>query len=292
MTPIVFRVALDTPLKRLFDYLPPERPLRGAPIEPGMRVRVPFGRQRLVGIVDGDGRSSDVPTERLKSILEVLDPRPILDAAALALLRLGGGVLPPSDRRGALDGAAEGAAAGCGGRGTRRAVERDAGRARGADARGAPAGAEAAGSCWRSLVWRAMATAGVFGGGARRDAGLKWRDAARALAARGWVLSVEVAPADGRRRGLPSELPGPSFATEQRAAVEAVGAALGHFGALRPSRRHRQRQDRGLPAARRASPRPGPPRPRAGARDRPDAAARRSVSRAVRRRRWPCCTPR
>jgi len=101
--PQVFRVALDMPLRRVFDYLPPKNPApdatatgaasigaskMGTPaIEPGTRVRVPFGRQRLVGIVLETGGSSDLPSERLKSILEVLDPRPILDTAALGLLR-------------------------------------------------------------------------------------------------------------------------------------------------------------------------------------------------------------
>ncbi len=56
-------------------------------ILPGMRVRVPFGRQRLVGIVMEVASSSAVPEERLKPILEVLDPRPVLDASALALLQ-------------------------------------------------------------------------------------------------------------------------------------------------------------------------------------------------------------
>src|SRR5580704_15074802 len=88
MTPTgVFRVALDTALKRLFDYLPPESILFEAPIEPGMRVRVPFGRQKLVGIVMEAAASSDLPIERLKPILEVLDSRPVLDTAALELLR-------------------------------------------------------------------------------------------------------------------------------------------------------------------------------------------------------------
>ena len=52
---------LDTPLKRLFDYLPPDwsrgsgdipsgkSTLQATPIAPGMRVRVPFGRQKLIG---------------------------------------------------------------------------------------------------------------------------------------------------------------------------------------------------------------------------------------------------
>lgn len=88
MNPVdVFHVALDTPLKRLFDYLPPAEGLFGAPVEPGMRVRVPFGRQKLVGIVMEAAHSSDIPPERLKPIIEVLDSRPVLDASALALLR-------------------------------------------------------------------------------------------------------------------------------------------------------------------------------------------------------------
>src|SRR3954451_2443033 len=87
--PQVFRVALDMPLRRLFDYLAPEAGPSGAPagIQPGMRVRVPFGRQRLVGVVMEIADSSDLPADRLKSIVEVLDPQPILDPAALGLLR-------------------------------------------------------------------------------------------------------------------------------------------------------------------------------------------------------------
>src|SRR5579871_2955864 len=91
MTPsCVFRVALDTPLKRLFDYLEPPSGLFTADVRPGMRVRVPFGRQKLVGIVMEVATSSDVPAEKLKPILEVLDAQPVLDASALALLQWAG----------------------------------------------------------------------------------------------------------------------------------------------------------------------------------------------------------
>ena len=44
----ILKVALDTPLRRLFDYLPGE-----VPAAVGSRVRVPFGRQQLVGVVMG-----------------------------------------------------------------------------------------------------------------------------------------------------------------------------------------------------------------------------------------------
>ena len=69
MNPAVLRIALDTPLRRLFDYLPP-----AAPVAAGQRVRVPFGRQRLVGLVIEETATSDLPVDRLKPVLEVLVP--------------------------------------------------------------------------------------------------------------------------------------------------------------------------------------------------------------------------
>ena len=47
------QVALDTPLRRVFDYLPPAG-MDPARIEPGMRVLVPLGRSRVVGFVTED----------------------------------------------------------------------------------------------------------------------------------------------------------------------------------------------------------------------------------------------
>ena len=83
--PKVFRVALDTPLRRLFDYLPPAPGEIGAIPSPGARVRVPFGRQRLIGLIVEIAAHSELPAERLKPILEVLDPTPIADAGVLGL---------------------------------------------------------------------------------------------------------------------------------------------------------------------------------------------------------------
>src|SRR5690348_10660694 len=82
----VVRVALPTPLRRLFDYRADPPGLAGGAIEPGMRIRVPFGRQRLIGIVMENAIGSELPDERLKPVLEVLDPRPIFDPATLGLL--------------------------------------------------------------------------------------------------------------------------------------------------------------------------------------------------------------
>ncbi len=84
LTASIVRVAIDTPLRTLFDYRVPE----GAPAPPpGTRVRVPFGRQRLTGVVLELAGSTTVPEERLRAVLEVLDPEPIFDPAALELLR-------------------------------------------------------------------------------------------------------------------------------------------------------------------------------------------------------------
>jgi len=65
------RVALPVPLRRCFDFL--VTPDSAAPAV-GARVRVPFGRRRLTGVVMDVVDSSDIPAERLKEIEAVLDP--------------------------------------------------------------------------------------------------------------------------------------------------------------------------------------------------------------------------
>src|SRR5207253_3892367 len=52
----------------------------------GARVRLPYGRRRLVGVIVASTETSDLPPGRLKPILEVLDSRPVLDREALELL--------------------------------------------------------------------------------------------------------------------------------------------------------------------------------------------------------------
>ncbi|MET0292275.1 MAG: primosomal protein N', partial [Steroidobacteraceae bacterium] len=79
----VVQVALDTPLRRLFDYRLPEGV---QDIAPGCRVVVPFGRRRLVGVAVGASDRSDVADDKLKAVLEVLDEAPLFDATLLALI--------------------------------------------------------------------------------------------------------------------------------------------------------------------------------------------------------------
>jgi primosomal protein N' (replication factor Y) len=82
LTRAIVRVALDTPLRRLFDYLP----CAGELPQPGARVRVPFGRQRLIGVVHSLAGASEVPREKLKPLIEVIDAAPVIDAGVMDLV--------------------------------------------------------------------------------------------------------------------------------------------------------------------------------------------------------------
>ncbi len=90
-------VGVDTPLYRSFDYLLPNSMLddSNSGLRPGMRVRVPFGRRRVVGVVLEKPRRE--PFDKLrtgsgkprayKSIESVLDTEPLLPDELLRLLR-------------------------------------------------------------------------------------------------------------------------------------------------------------------------------------------------------------
>lgn len=83
--PIILIVALPTPLRRLFEYLPET----GAPRQwqPGIRVEVPFGTQTLVGILVETTDSPTFPLEKLRPIRAVLDQRPVLPPDIIDLCR-------------------------------------------------------------------------------------------------------------------------------------------------------------------------------------------------------------
>ncbi|WP_239495278.1 primosomal protein N' [Salinicola halophilus] len=74
--PRVLRVAVPTPLRRLFDYRTGSgRPAGGW--RPGLRVKVPFGRRELVGIVVECVTQSELPVAQLKPIVACLDDEPL-----------------------------------------------------------------------------------------------------------------------------------------------------------------------------------------------------------------------
>jgi primosomal protein N' (replication factor Y) len=82
--PLILEVALDTPLRQVFDYLP----VPGEPQpEPGMRVLVPFGRRQMVGVIVSLKDRSERETAQLKRVLRLIDPLPTFDPPLLKLLR-------------------------------------------------------------------------------------------------------------------------------------------------------------------------------------------------------------
>ena len=80
----LLKVAVNVPLSREFDYLPPAvGPLPAA----GQRVTVPFGRREQVGMVLGYCEESSIPASKLKRCTAVLDDAPLLLDADIWLIR-------------------------------------------------------------------------------------------------------------------------------------------------------------------------------------------------------------
>src|SRR5450755_2657357 len=86
---MIFQIAIDTPLRRVFDYLPPHSASSEREKSPplGVRVRVPFGRQRLIGILVGIVSQSSIASYKLKAVAEILDEQPVYDPVTFDLLR-------------------------------------------------------------------------------------------------------------------------------------------------------------------------------------------------------------
>ncbi|HEY2676994.1 MAG TPA: primosomal protein N' [Steroidobacteraceae bacterium] len=88
---VIFQIALDTPLRKVFDYLPPPNSSQQRPPPLGARVLVPFGRQRLVGILVGIVSESAIAPQKLKPAMEILDDHPVYDRVTFDLLRWAAG---------------------------------------------------------------------------------------------------------------------------------------------------------------------------------------------------------
>jgi len=81
MREMAIAVAVPAPLYKTFDYSCDG----DAPPLPGARVRIPFGRRHLTGIVIGAARPVAGEKRALKAIAEVLDDAPLLPPAVLEL---------------------------------------------------------------------------------------------------------------------------------------------------------------------------------------------------------------
>ncbi|HET9862143.1 MAG TPA: primosomal protein N', partial [Steroidobacteraceae bacterium] len=225
MTQPIVRVALDAPLRRLFDYLPPARDSAFA-AQPGVRVRVPFGRQRLVGIVHSLADRSELPAEKLKPLIEVIDAEPVVDGEVLALLEFAAqyyhhpigevmsAALPKLARHGAP---------------SRALSERWFATERGLAA--LAAGELARARRQRELLEVLRDGAGIGNTQLEEKLG-EWRAPMRALVARGFASSAET-PDDPLIDDAPLLRDrGPQLSPEQATAVAAIDAAAGTFAPL------------------------------------------------------------
>ncbi len=81
--PLYLTLALPTPLRRRFDYLAPQ----GDPgrWQPGMRIKVPFGRQQLIGVLVEVNTHTELQPKQLREVLEVLDDEPVMPEELLQL---------------------------------------------------------------------------------------------------------------------------------------------------------------------------------------------------------------
>ncbi|MCK5129812.1 MAG: primosomal protein N', partial [Clostridiales bacterium] len=71
----------NSDVDRIFDYIIPD----DIQIESGMRVKVPFGPRTIEGYVIAISNTTDVPQNRLKSIIKCLDDIPSLTKETLEL---------------------------------------------------------------------------------------------------------------------------------------------------------------------------------------------------------------
>ncbi len=240
--PLILQVALDTPLRRTFDYLPPadfecpaaDGPATDAPaaegpatdgrgslpgLKPGVRVRVPFGRRRLIGILVGTSQSSSVPRAKLKPALEIMDDRAVFDPVIFDLLcwaaeyyhhpigEVMAAALPVSLRAGQPVQS-----------GGESWVLSEAGRQRLIDSAGSRAPRQHALLGW--LARRGAATV--------QEASEFKSAHFRALAKRGWITAGSVHPEPEPLESRSSEI---TLTAAQAEAVTAISASLGRFAA-------------------------------------------------------------
>ncbi len=85
--PVYLQVAIPTPLRRRFDYLPPpDLPRQAlADWQPGMLLHLPFGHQQLVGVLLGIRTETTAAPDQLKPVLAPVEQRPAFTPELLKL---------------------------------------------------------------------------------------------------------------------------------------------------------------------------------------------------------------
>lgn len=225
MSGSILVVAIDAPLRRVFDYVAPAAcdPTR---LRPGQRVWVPFGRRKVVGVILELRERSDVPAGRLKHAVALIDDEPVLDPALLDLLRWSAEYYrhPPGE----VIAAALPVALRSGTEATATA-ERWALSAAARTGSATPIGARA--TRLREVA-DLLAAQGAAGAAELAALSPRWRDHVRELEQRGWVIRVRadvLAPAAATAILDAARAIGPELTPEQSTAVDAIVGAHGRY---------------------------------------------------------------
>ncbi len=86
MKTVYLDIAVPVPLRRSFHYLPPDG-TDLTELKPGTRVQVPFGRQKLVGILLAVTDNTDITPDKIKTATRILDKSPVLDELLFSISR-------------------------------------------------------------------------------------------------------------------------------------------------------------------------------------------------------------
>lgn len=88
LTPLILRVAVPSPLRRIFDYLVPSEMVANAPrsaLQPGCRVTVTFGRREVTGLIIERTDQTEFELAKLKPINALIDSEPLLPPSLFKL---------------------------------------------------------------------------------------------------------------------------------------------------------------------------------------------------------------
>ncbi len=84
MNSLIAEVALPVPLRQSFDYLIPKELKKS--VLTGIRVQVPFGRQKKIGLVIKTKPVSDIDHKKLKSISGCIENEPLITKSLLEII--------------------------------------------------------------------------------------------------------------------------------------------------------------------------------------------------------------
>lgn len=82
---LILHIAVPTPLYKIFDYIAPNN-FSAENVKPGLRVKIPWRGHELVGIILSVSAHSDVPRNKLKQAIEIIDTEPLFSETVYKLI--------------------------------------------------------------------------------------------------------------------------------------------------------------------------------------------------------------